>query len=218
MRVDLGGDRGWLEDPSAKSLARIDKRLGHRLQINEAGRSPEKANENYAAYLAYLNGTGPWAAIALPADKSVHCVGFAIDTDERNTPVLNDHGWYHTVYRNGALVEPWHYEYFPEYDNHRNEVVVLAQTDDGVWRFDVDVPRKITKEDIMAGRYVNAKDGSRPRAILDYQLPNGKYETRTVEEAEVASKLFNGIDLERREYDVAAQLSQNMREEFLGKA
>lgn len=123
--VDIGWGRGRLAAEPAASLARIDGYVrahwGRPLDINEAWRSPEDADKNYRAYQAYLNG-GPWAPIGLPASQSIHCRGYAIDTDDSwLTWLLNDHGWFHTVYRNGRLEEPWHYEYFAARDNHRNE-------------------------------------------------------------------------------------------------
>src|SRR5690606_33305401 len=74
-------------------------------------------------YQAYLNGTGPWAPLAYDAARSVHCWGAAIDTDEgqQHIDLLADHGWIRTVYRNGALIEPWHFEYAITRDNHYTE-------------------------------------------------------------------------------------------------
>lgn len=132
MRVDLGSGRGWLEDPAAKSIARVDREIGHRLQITEAGRTWEKQNEHYQRYLR--NGS----PIALhPDTPSVHQLGAAIDSDEaqRILSVMSKHGWRRTVYRNGKLVEPWHFEYFWESDEHRNENVTLSQVG-GVWTFE----------------------------------------------------------------------------------
>lgn len=130
MRVDLGGGRGWLEDPAAKSLCRIDRQIGHLLQVTEAGRTWEQQNEHFQIYLR------DGYPIALSPDApSIHQLGGAIDTNERLVAILNDHGWYQTVYRDGVLVEPWHFEYFASRDNHRDEVVELDQGADGVWRF-----------------------------------------------------------------------------------
>ncbi|WP_431800303.1 hypothetical protein [Microbacterium kunmingense] len=131
MRVDLGGGRGWLEDPAARSIARIDREIGHRCQITEAGRTWEKQNEHYQRYLR--NGS----PIALhPDTPSVHQLGAAIDSNEaqRILSVMERHGWRRTVYRNGVLVEPWHFEYFWSLDQHRNETITLAQVG-GVWTF-----------------------------------------------------------------------------------
>lgn len=130
--VDLGFGRGWLEPEAAKSQARIDRELGHPQQITEAGRSWKKQDEHWQHYLKF------GSPIALhPDTPSVHQLGRAKDTDERDVALQNDHGWYQTVYRwiNGrrTLVEPWHFEYFPERDTHRHEVIELVN-DGGVWR------------------------------------------------------------------------------------
>lgn len=125
--VDIGYGRGRLAREAAASLARVDVAMrsafGRAADINEAWRSPEQANANYARYVRFLNG-GPWAPIALPADSSVHCVGFAVDTDDTSDAqmrIWNEHGWYWTVYRDGKLVERWHLEYFRDRDKHRND-------------------------------------------------------------------------------------------------
>jgi len=96
------------------SIHRIDAQLGRYLDINSAWRDPQEQERLYTAYRSYVNGNGPWAPIALPPEQSVHCKGEAIDTDDNNaamTRILNNNGWFHTVFRNGVLVEPWHYEY-----------------------------------------------------------------------------------------------------------
>lgn len=124
--VDIGGGRGRLAAPAAASLARVDaafrSAFGRAADINEAWRSPEQADKNYRAYVAYRAGLGPWAALAYPAATSIHCRGYALDTDDTSTAhmqIWNDHGWFWTVYRNGKLVERWHLEYFADRDKHR---------------------------------------------------------------------------------------------------
>ncbi|MBD8218191.1 hypothetical protein IFU40_06035 [Microbacterium sp. CFBP 13617] len=124
--VDIGHGRGRLARDAAASLARVDVAMrsafGRAADINEAWRSPADADENYRNYISFLNG-GPWAPIALPGDKSVHCFGYAVDTDDTSDAqmrIWNDNGWYWTVYRNGKLAERWHLEYFAHLDNHRN--------------------------------------------------------------------------------------------------
>lgn len=161
--VDIGHGRGRLSAPAAASLSRVDADMrdtfGRVLDVNEAWRSPEQADANYAAYLAYVryqNGGpfAPWAPIALPADKSVHCKGEAVDTDDgydaRAVAILNDHGWFHTVYRwvNGVwtLIERWHFEYQWWRDNHRNDTA--GETAEPF------TPEKIL-EDSMANPIVN---------------------------------------------------------------
>ena len=120
--VDLGFGRGWLNRPAASSVFRIDRQLGHALQITEAGRTWGKQNEHYQTYLRV------GYPIALnPDTPSIHQKGGAIDSNEaqRIVAILEDHGWRRTVYRwvNGVwtLVEPWHFEYFEHLDNHRFE-------------------------------------------------------------------------------------------------
>jgi hypothetical protein len=137
MRVDLGGGRGWLEDPAARSIARIDREIGHRCQITEAGRTEEKQLEHWNNY--QRNGY-PIALSPYPPPRgngpSVHQLGAAIDSNEaqRFVALMERHGWRRTVYRNGVLVEPWHFEYFWSLDQHRNETITLAQVG-GVWTF-----------------------------------------------------------------------------------
>ncbi|MGO4488140.1 hypothetical protein [Microbacterium sp. 2RAF4] len=136
IKTDLGHGRGWASPKAAASIRRIDAQLGRIADINEAGRSPEQANKNRAAWLAYeryLNG-GPWAPkapYALGADQSVHCWGNAADSDDwynaHAAAVWRDNGWKQTARyfdRNGrptAKDEPWHGEYFEHLDNHRND-------------------------------------------------------------------------------------------------
>ncbi|MBT2485820.1 hypothetical protein J7E28_14010 [Microbacterium sp. ISL-108] len=132
--VNLGGGRGFLRENAAKSLHRIDKRIGHRCQITEALRSWAQQNEHW---LTYKRNGHP---IALhPDTPSVHQKGEAVDSDElqRFIAIAADHGFIRTVYRwvNGVwtLVERWHFEYFTERDNHRHEVITLVQTSSGAW-------------------------------------------------------------------------------------
>lgn len=120
--VDLGFGRGWLNRAAANSIRRIDTQIGHALQITEAGRTWLQQNVHFQHYLRY------GSPIALSPDApSLHQLGNASDTDEGQTihAVMEDHGWRRTVYRwvNGkwTLVERWHYEYFPQYDNHLND-------------------------------------------------------------------------------------------------
>lgn len=123
-QVNLGFGRGWLNRAAANSIRRIDARIGHALQITEAGRTWAQQNAHYQHYLKY------GSPIALsPNAPSLHQRGNAIDSDEaqRIHALMEEHGWRRTVYRwvNGkwTLVEPWHYEYFPEHDRHINKGV-----------------------------------------------------------------------------------------------
>lgn len=119
-KVDLGGGRGWLTVEAAASIRRIDREIGHRLQVTEAGRSFFQQDEHWRKYLR------DGYPIALnPNTPSVHQIGDAIDSDEaqRFVALMAEHGWIRTVYRwvNGVwtLVERWHFEYFIAKDKHR---------------------------------------------------------------------------------------------------
>ncbi|WP_309105015.1 hypothetical protein [Microbacterium sp.] len=125
--VDVGGGRGRLAPDHAASLRRVDAEvralIGRDLDINSAWRDPATQQKLREAYEHYLRYGAPWAPIALEPDDSVHCKGGAIDTDDHRDPrivrILNRHGWRQTVYRNGRLVEEWHFERFANRDQHR---------------------------------------------------------------------------------------------------
>lgn len=121
-QVALGGGRGWLDAAAAASIKRIDAAIGHMLQITEAGRSFFTQEKHW---LKYLRDGYP---IALnPNTPSEHQKGKAIDSDEaqRFIALMEEHGWFRTVYRwvNGkwTLVERWHFEYFIDRDKRRND-------------------------------------------------------------------------------------------------
>lgn len=116
--VAISGGRGRATLQCVQSIHRIDAQIGRLLDINSAWRDPIEQEALYTAYRKYVNGTGPWAPIALRPEDSVHCDGEAIDSDDQSAAmvkILADNGWFRTVYRwvNGVytLVEPWHYEY-----------------------------------------------------------------------------------------------------------
>lgn len=123
IQVDIGHGRGWLAPEAAASVLRIDQQLGRPADINDAGRSAEQADENYRKWLAYQNG-GPWAPYALPSWLSVHCKGGAADSDDwyddDAAAEWRDNGWRQTARYDDDRDEPWHGEYFPDLDNHRN--------------------------------------------------------------------------------------------------
>lgn len=166
--VNLGGGRGFLRENAAKSLHRIDKRIGHRCQMTETLRTWAQQNAHYQHYLKY------GSPIALSPDgppkgngPSIHQKGEAFDSDEMQNHVAlaADHGFIRTVYRwvNGkwTLVERWHFEYFAERDNHRGEVVKLIQTSSGAWHLpDPKPPVKpaIEKRDIEMRIILNKDD------------------------------------------------------------
>lgn len=142
-KVDIGHGRGWLAPAPAASLRRIDAQLGRLADINEAGRSPEQANENrrkWLAYERYLNG-GPWAPkapYALGADQSVHCWGYAADSDDwynaNAAAVWRANGWRQTARYPGnkAKDEPWHGEYSETLDQYRHGGAAVAGGEDAM--------------------------------------------------------------------------------------
>lgn len=116
--TDLGHNRGWLSPAPAASIARIDRQIGHPLQVTEAGRTWAQQKAHWDTYQRYGK------PIALhPDTPSLHQLGNAIDSDEaqRFVGLMADHGWIRTVWRNGRLVEPWHFEYRIADDRHRND-------------------------------------------------------------------------------------------------
>lgn len=121
-KVDLGFGRGWLDKGPAASIRRIDRQIGHPLQITEAGRSFFRQEEHWLKYLR-----DGWPIALNPNTPSEHQKGKSVDSDEaqRIQRIMEDNGWRRTVYRwvNGVwtLVERWHYEYFPHLDLHIND-------------------------------------------------------------------------------------------------
>jgi len=107
MTTDLGHGRGWLRADAAASLRRVDRQIGHPLDINEAGRTNAQQWEMWNKY------GSPRAAYP---GTSTHETGIAIDTDERLVDVLAENGW-HRPYD----FEPWHFLYVPANDRRRND-------------------------------------------------------------------------------------------------
>lgn len=163
--VALSGGRGRLAPKPAASLARIDKALGRPADVNDAWRSPAQADANYAAWIAFRDGYGPPAPFALPAKDSIHCRGYAVDSDDwyhaDRAAVWRDHGWRQTArYPDQPKKdEPWHGEYFEEYDNHKNDSSgsVPAPAPDESEEDDMANPRQI---------HYTAKNGAIIRALI----------------------------------------------------
>lgn len=122
--VSIGGGRGRLAPNPAASIARIDAQLGRPADINDAWRSPEQADKNRDAWLAFLNGTGPWAPFALDRWGSIHCRGYATDSDDwYSAPaatIWRRNGWRQTaLYKPGdPRREEWHGEYDEALDEY----------------------------------------------------------------------------------------------------
>lgn len=168
--TDLGGGRGWLNDGPAQSLFRIDRALGHRMQITEAGRTWAQQNAHYQHYLKY------GSPIALRPGTSLHEKGSAIDTNEgqNHVAMLQSHGWRRTVYRNGKLVEPWHFEYFANEDKYRGASSSSWPANakyGSAWV--VAIQQKLTRLGYNIGA-ADGKDGPATQAaVRDFQSKNG---------------------------------------------
>lgn len=114
-----------LAPDDAASFRRVCAQLGYVPDINSMWRDPRAQQGLRDAYLRDPKNN----PIALDPKDSRHCWGDAWDTDDHGKPevvrVLNENGWFQTVYRvvNGkrTLVEPWHFERDPSRDQHRNE-------------------------------------------------------------------------------------------------
>ena len=107
------------EPAAAMSWRRMEARLGRRIDVNSSYRDYSAQMIAYNAYRAYVAGIGPWAPYALHPDKSMHCKGLAVDTDDQ--AVLKgfaSHGWRQTALQIG---EPWHFDYFRSMDDHQGE-------------------------------------------------------------------------------------------------
>lgn len=116
--AELSGGRGTLPADAAASIHRIDRQIGHRVQITEAGRT--YARQLYL-WQQFVNGV-PGFNRALHPDNPLanHVLADgrrgAVDSDEQTGVPWAEHGWILT-----ASDEPWHREYFAEHDQHRND-------------------------------------------------------------------------------------------------
>lgn len=111
-----GRDRGRLAPEAAASLTRVDAAIGRPLDVNSAWRDPVLQDQMYRAWVAFVQGWGPRPnhGRALPSSQSIHCRGFAVDTDDHAlVKTLNKHGWFRT-----APDEAWHFEYDRTRDQH----------------------------------------------------------------------------------------------------
>lgn len=120
---DLGYGRGQLRAGPAASVRRLDVLLGRPLDINSAYRNYDEQMRAYLAYIAYINGRGPWAPLALHPDKSWHCKGLALDSDDApgynrglSRDTWKEYGWLFEVKE-----ELWHGQYYTSMDKHYGE-------------------------------------------------------------------------------------------------
>lgn len=105
-----------LEAAAAASFHRVEKRARRRIDVNSSYRDWDEQMRLYLAYQRHLAG-GPWAPLALHPDRSMHCKGLAIDSDDHTLMrAAGDYGWRSTV-----ETEPWHFDYFRNLDKHFGE-------------------------------------------------------------------------------------------------
>lgn len=180
-KVDLGGGRGWLTKEAAASIFRIDRAIGHRLQITEAGRSFFQQDQHWQKYRR-----DGWPIAINPRNDppSVHQIGDAIDSDEaqRFVSLMAEHGWIRTVYRwvGGVwtLVERWHFEYFIAKDKHRFDRIPTSGGSSVA---------PVPKEDDMPIIIVQKKDSRAGKAQMTHNKkarPITKYENTAYRLAE----------------------------------
>lgn len=113
--TELTAERGWLDEPAAASVARIDAALGRPLSIDAAGLAPEFQGQ---LWQEWQDGVGPYSR---HPDDSGHPIGIAIDTLDwfDHVELLNEHGWFQTViWENGVIREHQHFEYDASRDDH----------------------------------------------------------------------------------------------------
>lgn len=108
---------------AAASFVRMEAQRGRRLDVNRTTVTWDEQMEPYRKYLAYKNGTGPAAPLALHPSKTKHVYrpgdplsATAWDTDERGA-WLDENGWMADV-----AGEPWHREYRRARDKHFGQV------------------------------------------------------------------------------------------------
>lgn len=107
------------EPAAAASWRRMEATAGRLIDVNSSYRNYSEQLAAYNAYQAYVNGTGPWAPFALHPDKSMHCRGLAVDTDDQSLiKAMPSHGWRQTAL---AIGEPWHFDYLRSQDQHQGQ-------------------------------------------------------------------------------------------------
>lgn len=114
-----------LEAEAAASWARMEAAAGRRLDVNRSTVSRADQFKLYWAYVAYKNGTGPFAVLALHPDQSWHCEprARAVDTDDDLwIRVRPSFGWRFVV-----RTEKWHAQYYPHLDQHRGQPAPSGQ-------------------------------------------------------------------------------------------
>lgn len=159
-----GRPRGWLAAAAAASLARVDREIGHPLQITEAGRTRAQQQAHYDRYIAYLNG-GQWAPLAARPGSSPHEFGNAIDTNERLVGILARHGWSRPL-----ADEPWHFVYNPNSDRHRFDPTPAGEEDMALSEEEKAWMRLMVRQEVAAVLGLTEDDKAWQRLMVQQEL------------------------------------------------
>lgn len=109
---------------AAASFRRAEADWGRLIDSNSTHRDYAKQLSMWRAWQAYVAGTGPHPghSRALHPDKSKHCLGEALDSDDWATPgfiaFMEERGWIRTAANDPT--ERHHFEYQWWRDQHRN--------------------------------------------------------------------------------------------------
>lgn len=122
----LSHGRGTLPADAAASLHRLDAHLGRAVQVTEAGRTVERQLFLWEQYRAGVPGFNRALHPSDPLANHVLLAGRrgAVDSDEQTGVPWAEHGWILT-----AGDEPWHREYFPDRDQHKDEDDMFTEED-----------------------------------------------------------------------------------------
>ena len=117
--------RGWLDQPAAASLARMDTARGDWLRTTSTGRTRAEQADAYRKYQA----GGSYAA---KPGYSPHEPGLAADFHVSAWTWLlthgEEHGWFLTI-----SSEPWHRVYRAAKDQHRNDPAPTGEEEDDMY-------------------------------------------------------------------------------------
>lgn len=116
---------------AAASFARVEARVGRRIDVNSSYRD---WGAQYKLWRNHVMGV-PGAPLALHPDKSMHCKGLAVDTDDQAIMrAAGEYGWRQTAL---GVNEPWHFDYFRNLDKHYGEPAdsgaAPLPTDEGIY-------------------------------------------------------------------------------------
>jgi hypothetical protein len=106
-----------LAAPAAHAFRRLEARWGRTIDVN---RSLADWDTQYALWRHWIQTGRP--PFALHPDKSMHCKGLAIDSDDHVrvgfVKLAAEYGWKQSAL---AVGEPWHFDYLSSTDKHKGE-------------------------------------------------------------------------------------------------